>query len=110
MIAYLRAAIAQRPSTEWLLMFRDAGVPAALMGTLDDLLTDPQLAANGMTITANDTIVGATRVINHPVNVSELPRRAIGPAPALGEHSAEILHALGYTTTQIAELRDQRVV
>ncbi len=90
--------------------FHDAKVPVALVGTLDDLLTDPQLPANGMTAIADAANVGVTRVINHPVNVAGLPRRAVGAAPALGQHSDEILGHLGYTSADIAELRGDGVV
>jgi formyl-CoA transferase len=110
LVERMRIAIAGRTSTQWLAMFRDAFVPAALMGTLDDLLTDPQLPVNGMTVTADAATVGASRVINHPVNVADAPRRAIRPAPTLGEHSDEILDALGYSASSIAQLRSAGVI
>ena len=110
LVGHVRAAIALRESQHWLTKFHDAKVPAALVGTLDDLLTDPQLAANGMTAIADAASVGAARVINHPINVVGLPRRAVGAAPALGQHSGEILGRLGYTSTDIAELRSDGVV
>jgi crotonobetainyl-CoA:carnitine CoA-transferase CaiB-like acyl-CoA transferase len=68
------------------------------------------LAANGMTASADAASVGASNVINHPVNVADLPRRAIGAAPAFGQHSDEILGQLGYTPTDIAALRSDGVV
>lgn len=110
LVQRMRSAIEKRPSEQWLAMFRDANVPAALMGTLDDLLTDPQLPVNGMTVTADAATVGASRVINHPVNVAEAPRRAILAAPTLGQHSDEILQGLGYSASAIAELRDGGVI
>jgi len=35
---------------------------------------------------------------------------ALGPIPAVGEHTGEILGELGYTDTEVAALRDARVV
>ena len=91
-------------------MFREAGVPAALMGTLDDLTSDAQLPVNRITVTTRDGSGSGPPLINHPVNVTGLPRSKIQPAPDLGQHSEEILGTLGFTSAEIAELRSQRVI
>ena len=107
LVARIRRAIATRSGAEWIRRFHAANVPASIMQTLDDLLTDPQLDVNGMTRAASD---GSSRVINHPVNVSAAERAPIGPAPELGQHSIEILRELGYTASQIESLRGAGVV
>ncbi len=110
LVARMRDSIAKKSSDEWLAVFRDGSVPAALMGTLDDLMTDPQLAVNGMTITTKTAVSEATRLINHPVNVRDAVRRPIGPAPDLGEHTDDVLAELGLSATQIRDLRTRGVV
>lgn len=110
MVEQMRNRIALRTSQEWLASFRAAKVPAALMGTLDDLVADPQLAVNRMTVPTDDSGRATRRVINHPVNIAGLPRRPVHPAPDLGQHSDEILRSLGFRPAEIAELRDERVI
>jgi crotonobetainyl-CoA:carnitine CoA-transferase CaiB-like acyl-CoA transferase len=110
LVAQMRNRIALRASQEWLASFRAAKVPAALMGTLDDLVADPQLAVNRMTVPTDDSGLATRRVINHPVNIADLPRRPVHPAPDLGQHSDEILGSLGFRPAEIAELRDERVI
>ncbi len=110
LVQHMRVRIAERSSTEWLGLFHNADVPAALMGTLDDLPSDSQVAANGITLPNDGSTRGRHRLINHPVNVTGLPRRAVRPAPELGEHSNEILGDLGFDAVQIAQLRRERVI
>jgi crotonobetainyl-CoA:carnitine CoA-transferase CaiB-like acyl-CoA transferase len=45
-----------------------------------------------------------------PVDLSETPGTFRHPAPALGEHTDAILKELGYSATQIAELRNKKIV
>jgi len=106
LVQMMRDAIRSRTAATWMTLFKDAGVPGALMGTLDDLLEDPQLIANEMTRADRS----AVSVINHPVNVSGARRAAIADAPALGQHTHEILAGLGYSDSDVALLRSDGVV
>lgn len=106
MIAEIRPLVAARTSAEWMTAFKAARVPAALIGTLDDLLVDPQLAINGM-VTEPVEDVGADLVVNHPLNVDGLPRVGVKKAPEVGEHSLEVLAEMGLDDDAIgALLRD----
>jgi crotonobetainyl-CoA:carnitine CoA-transferase CaiB-like acyl-CoA transferase len=110
LVGQMRDRIAFRTSQEWLVSFHEAKVPAALMGTLDDLVSDPQLTVNRMTVPMEDPGRATQRVINHPINVAGLSRRPVHPAPDLGQHSDEILGSLGFRPAEIAELRNQRII
>jgi formyl-CoA transferase len=105
----MREIIAARTSSVWLGAFQAASVPAALVGTLDDLPDDAQLGANRITVGAN-AAVGASPLINHPVNVEGLSRRSVQRAPDLGEHSTEILRSLDFDDEQIEGLRHDGVI
>ena len=105
-------AIASRfeSSQEWLASFREAKVPAALMGTLDDLVSDPQLTAQ-----SNDGYDGrlrssdATRHQPSGQRYAVLPRRSVHPAPDLGATlRRDALRSLGIGAAEIAELRSRR--
>ena len=102
--------IAERPSAEWLTAFEAAGVPAALVATLEDLDTDPQLLSNDMLMQPEDAAIPLSWMIDHPVNVDALPRSAIRPAPDLGEHTDAILIELGYDDAARTALRTDGVI
>jgi crotonobetainyl-CoA:carnitine CoA-transferase CaiB-like acyl-CoA transferase len=50
------------------------------------------------------------RMLGVPITFSQMPSRVQQPAPTLGEHTEEILHSLGYTADQVAELKRAKVI
>ena len=105
----LRARIAAEPSGYWMARFAETGAPAALVGQVDDLANDSQIAASGLLSPPSDAADGA-QFIRPPVNVDGLDPAPIGKAPELGEHSAEVLAELGYGDADIARLAAQGVI
>ena len=109
LIALLTPIAASKSSREWSAIFTAARVPAQLVETLDDLLTDPQIRLNQIFAEPTED-VGVDRVVSPPVFVDGLPRTGIRKAPQIGEHSGEILATLGYSADEIETLRAQGVV
>ena len=105
----IRPIIAQRESAEWLREFKDANVPVSMLGTIDDLPSDPQLVANAI-LREPDEPIGVDYIINHPVNVEASKRAPVKRAPDIGEHSEEVLFELGYQVQDIERLRDAGVI
>jgi len=70
------------------------GVPAAPVYTAPDVFADPHFEARGMLMPIDDPDVGTyrfARTAPHLEENAELPRN---PAPALGQHTREILEGL----------------
>jgi crotonobetainyl-CoA:carnitine CoA-transferase CaiB-like acyl-CoA transferase len=84
----------QRSTQEWLALFRELEIPAAPLNTPGELFDNPHLKAVGMFETV-DTQHGPVRFPGVPTWFSQTPGRVAGPAPELGEHTAEILDELG---------------
>ena len=109
LVEEMRKALITQPSDYWMQALSEVGVPAALVGQIDELPMDPQVIANEMTLQPTSE-VGMPAVIKHPVNVEGLSTRAAGPAPDLGQHSEEILQEIGYSAEEIARIKDQGVI
>jgi crotonobetainyl-CoA:carnitine CoA-transferase CaiB-like acyl-CoA transferase len=87
-----------------------AGVPAAPVQTIDQVLSDPQTLARGMVVEQNHPTAGKIKLPNLPFNFSDCDTSPSGPAPSLGQHNGEIAASLGYSTAQIAQLQSDGVL
>lgn len=80
---------------EWLEMLRHADIPAAPMHTLDTVVEDPHLNAVGMFEVVEHPTEGPIRQLRAPTRWSATPPAVRRHAPALGEHTAEVLKEIG---------------
>jgi crotonobetainyl-CoA:carnitine CoA-transferase CaiB-like acyl-CoA transferase len=87
-----------------------AGVPAAPVQTIDQVLADPQTLARGMVVEQNHPTAGKIKLPNLPFNFSDCDTTPSGPAPLLGQHNAQIAASLGYSAAQIAQMQSEGVL
>jgi CoA:oxalate CoA-transferase len=95
LIEAIEAKLAARPAAEWETEFVNAGLPASVVRTLQEILEHPHLRARG-TLAEVDlpesgktaTVVGAGFRFEH-----DQPRFQ-GPVPRLGQHTAEVMAEL----------------
>jgi crotonobetainyl-CoA:carnitine CoA-transferase CaiB-like acyl-CoA transferase len=80
---------------DWL---RAVDVPCAPVNTVADVLIDPQVEHNGTIITAATPDLGPVRRPKPIVSVGTAETEPPWRAPALGEHTAEVLAALNETS------------
>ncbi|MEZ5931502.1 MAG: CaiB/BaiF CoA-transferase family protein [Alphaproteobacteria bacterium] len=92
----------------WIDILNRAGVPAGRVQTLDQVFNDPQVLAQEMVL--NCGADRGIRVTGFPVKLSATPARLRHPPPDLGEHTDAVLEGLGYTETEIDELRAAGVI
>ncbi len=94
----------------WLARLRAADIPCGPINEVDEALNDPQIIARGMIVEQMHATAGPVRSLGNPVHLSDTPVGYRRPPPALGQHTDEILSALGYSAQDIARLRAQRTV
>ena len=87
-----------------------AGVPAAKVQTIDDVLSDPQTIARGMVVEQDHPLLGKIKLPNLPFRMSDCDTSPSGPAPLLGQHNREIAVELGYGAAQIDALAKDGVL
>ncbi len=110
----MNAAIAEktrtRSSREWIDILNAAGVPCGPIYKMDEVYQDPQVRHLGMAADVHHPKLGDIQVVNQPVELSRTPSHIRYATPERGEHTDEVLRALGYDDQAIAGLRARRIV
>lgn len=101
-LSYVQNWVSAQPSANACLqVLEGAGVPAALVQTIDQVIADPQIKARNMIIEQEHPVIGKIKLPNLPYRFSDCdttPRRL---APTLGQHNREIAVELGYSGSDI---------
>jgi formyl-CoA transferase len=103
--AELESVLKERDTDEWVALLLDVGVPVGPLRDYQQVCEDPHTLAREMVITMQHPAEGEIRGLGVPVKFSDTPSQVRRAAPMLGEHTDEILTALGYSPPEIAALR-----
>src|SRR5258708_7434960 len=96
----LRATVA--PRAELLAGMAEAGVPAGPIRDLREVSESPQAQFLGLAVTQEHPTSGTIRTVRPAIGLSETPAEVRLPPPTLGQHTNEVLGALGYDDETIA--------
>lgn len=84
-----------------------AGVPAAPINTVPDVLADPQIRHREMVRDLPHPLAGTVRHVVSPLRFENAPLRFSRSAPLLGEHTHEVLSRLGFSESAIADFKSR---
>jgi crotonobetainyl-CoA:carnitine CoA-transferase CaiB-like acyl-CoA transferase len=104
------AFIAARTLAENMEVFARAEVTAAPVYDIDQFMADPHVIAREILVDLPDTEMGKLPMHNVIPRLSATPGRLRRLAPALGEHTAEILGMLGLDPEAIDELAHEGII
>jgi crotonobetainyl-CoA:carnitine CoA-transferase CaiB-like acyl-CoA transferase len=109
LLAVLEPRFRTRPTAEWLARLRGR-VPCAPVNTVREALADEQVRARDMILEVAHPEFGLLREVASPIKTAGALTRP-GPAPALGQHTDEVLRdLLGYDARRIHALRTSGAV
>ena len=102
--------LATEPADTWIAALDAGAVPCTRVNRIDQAVAEPQVAARDMIVELDVPALGRIRVAGLPVKLSDTPGRIDRHPPHLGEHTAELLAALGYDPARIAVMADAGAV
>jgi crotonobetainyl-CoA:carnitine CoA-transferase CaiB-like acyl-CoA transferase len=100
----LREELLKRTTAEWLAAFAESDVPAVPLHTIESALDDEHLADVGFFQTVDHPTEGRMRSMGVPTRWSGFDPPEPSPAPALGEHTREVLSATSLKPEMIDRL------
>jgi crotonobetainyl-CoA:carnitine CoA-transferase CaiB-like acyl-CoA transferase len=91
LIAIIEQELVKRPKAHWLAALEKARIPCGPMLGYDEVFTDPHVLEREMYVATDHVKASRFDTIGVPVKMSETPGSVRRAAPALGQHTAEVL-------------------
>jgi len=109
--AIIQGWTSQRPKTEVVRTLASAGVPAAPVNNVAEMVADPQVRAREMFVELDHPTYGPLKTTGTPLKLSETPGRVRWLAPLPGEHNEEVfVGLLGHSKDDLARWRSEGVI
>lgn len=102
--------IRQRSTADWLQRLDAEDVPSAPILRRGEIIGNEQVVARQLIAELEQTSVGRVRQPVPAARFEGTPSAIQGPAPRVGEHSAEVLRELGYTSEQIEFMNQEGAI
>lgn len=99
-----------KTTAEWVKILNEAGVPAGPIYKLDEMFADPQVQETGIVQPLDHPDLGGVEILGQPIRLSRTPAQFDRAPPKLSEHTNEVLAGAGFTTDEVAQLRDAGVI
>jgi crotonobetainyl-CoA:carnitine CoA-transferase CaiB-like acyl-CoA transferase len=95
---------ATRTLAEWGVLFDSAGLTWGPAATMSEVAADPHSAAVGTFPEIEHPTAGTFRTVAAPMRLRGQDISPRGPAPELGQHTREVLTAIGVTPAELDAL------
>lgn len=106
----LEAKLREQDTDHWVGVLNAHDVPSGAILTLDQAMHQPQVEHRNTFATVDVPGIGTMPLFNMTAKLEKTPGKVSAPPPTLGEHTGEILTALGYDEAGIASLRQRKVL
>jgi len=103
--AILDELFGSKPMTHWYEIFKRVHVTFGAVRGPEEVVKDPQLRTNEIVIPLEGAGGKLTSTISSPIQVHGVAKVPAQRAPALGEHTEDVLTQLGFSATEIDGLR-----
>jgi crotonobetainyl-CoA:carnitine CoA-transferase CaiB-like acyl-CoA transferase len=105
-----QGVLGSRTTAEWLLRLDAEDVPCAPVLRRKDVIHHPQVLANETVVEIDHPEAGRLRQARPAARFSKTPAEIRTGGPLLGQHTQEILEALGFSREKIEALRAAGVI
>ncbi len=102
--------LVEKPTSHWVGILNEAGIPCGPVLGIDQLFADPQVEHLDLTRSVTHQSLGPLDIIRNATNLERTPSEVSSPSPEHGQHTDEILAALGIDDDARDRLRHDGVI
>jgi formyl-CoA transferase len=99
-----------KPANHWIELFEGAGIPCGPIYSIDQTFADPQVKHLGMARKMARAGGGSTEVVASAINISGFAKDIRVPTPEASSSTDEVLHSVGYSDAEIADMRKKGAI
>jgi formyl-CoA transferase len=111
LVPRLEAAFAQKTVNVWVESLTTLGVPCGPLNNIPQVFDDPHVKERGVQVQIPHPRAGSVPALANPARLSSTPPTYDRPAPALGEHTREVLSSvLGLSDQDVDQLAAEGVI
>jgi crotonobetainyl-CoA:carnitine CoA-transferase CaiB-like acyl-CoA transferase len=109
-IKAMESAFLTKTGVEWFRIMSEHDLPCTPILSLEEAITDPQARSRQMILEKDPTGSSKVSYVGNPCKISDIGQVDLSPSPRLGEHSAELLHEIGYSDATIQSFIEAGVI
>jgi crotonobetainyl-CoA:carnitine CoA-transferase CaiB-like acyl-CoA transferase len=109
-IEEIRKLIKTKTQKEWIEIFKDTDACLEPILTLEEVFQHPHVLHRKMVMEYEHPAEGKIRQIGNPIKSSQFPFEIRTPSPAWGEHTMEVLKAIGYSEEEINHFKEVKAI
>jgi formyl-CoA transferase len=102
----IEAITSTKPRAHWLALLDANDIPCGPINDYAQVFADPQVLAREMVVETEHPTLGHLRTLGSPIKMSATPPDVSRRAPRLGEHTVDVLAEAGFSSDEIAALRE----
>jgi crotonobetainyl-CoA:carnitine CoA-transferase CaiB-like acyl-CoA transferase len=106
----INTALSQHTAAYWVERFDRAGVPVGPVHNVKEAMEHEQSKAISMVVDVDHGDGGTARSLGLPIHFDGIAPYARSAAPHVGQHSHEVLSEFGFADSEIASLREAKII
>jgi crotonobetainyl-CoA:carnitine CoA-transferase CaiB-like acyl-CoA transferase len=95
---------------DWVDTFKNVDACCEPILNLEEVFHHPHVLHRQMVKELEHPVEGKTRQVGHPIKSSQYPFEIQRPSPRLGEHTMEVLKAIGYPEKEIQHFKEVKAI
>jgi formyl-CoA transferase len=104
LVAILDPMFASQPLAYWKKVLDEGRVIFGVVQIAEEIIGDPQMRQNSIFLSLDHAGMPGGFTVGSPIQIATHEKVAPSRAPALGEHSAEVLSELGFSADDVRDM------